>query len=267
MTVNKYKPQFENGSLKKDFVPYTQILTKVLQSEIDPCCLAVWVSLQSRPEEWQLCPIQLRKQFGFGKEKVYSILSKLIELKLIERFQIKDDLNRYVKTTYHIKNGQEFISNYESVNNYTENDPFPAEPLPAFPEPAKQDYIYNRLLNIKDIKNIKDKRYCSSDDEHVEFERFWNLYPRRQNKKGALKIWIKNCLSKNHEEIELNLMKRIENEWKNGDIKYIPLPTTYLNGERWNDEVIKQNKDLNKKSESTIGRDVTTKFFKKEGLL
>jgi hypothetical protein len=267
MTVNKYKPQFENGNLKKDFVPYTQILTKVLQSNIDPCCLAMWVSLQSRPEEWKLSIAQLRIQFGFGKDKAYAILNKLIELKLIERIQEKDESQRYLSTTYYVKNGQEFLSCLESDNFLTKNTPFPDEPLPENPEPVNQDHIYNRLLNIKDIKNIKDKRYCSSDDEHEKFERFWNLYPRKQNKKGTLKVWVKNNLDEKIDEIESHLMKRLENEWRTQDIKYIPLPTTFLNGERWTDDLTKHQKYFNSKSDSKVGRDVITNFFKKEGLL
>ena len=36
----------------------------------------------------------------------------------------------------------------------------------------------------------------------------------------------------------------IENEWKNRDPQYIPYPTTWLNQERWNDEVTPRKKTL-----------------------
>ena len=39
----------------------------------------------------------------------------------------------------------------------------------------------------------------------------------------------------------------IENEWKNRDPQYIPYPTTWLNQERWFDEITPRQKSLDER--------------------
>jgi hypothetical protein len=69
------------------------------------------------------------------------------------------------------------------------------------------------------------------------FNKFWSIYPKKVKKKDALKIWLK--LSFNTANLILqDIPNRIARDarWKNG---YVPDPTTYLRGERWNDEIVK----------------------------
>ena len=103
---------------------------------------------------------------------------------------------------------------------------------------------------IPDINHIQtqiqDKRSCPTDVERPGFEKFWSLYPRKENKKGTLKIWISKGIEKNAEEIEHHLMKRLEGEWKSKDKQYIPMPTTFLNGERWKDDLTEQSQAQSK---------------------
>lgn len=75
------------------------------------------------------------------------------------------------------------------------------------------------------------------DSPKVGFEDFWRAYPRRVAKKDALKAWQK--ISAEHhgrimQAIEAN--KRSE-QWKKDGGQFIPYPATWLNGERWEDEI------------------------------
>lgn len=74
--------------------------------------------------------------------------------------------------------------------------------------------------------------------EPEEFLEFWSRYPKKQGKKGALKAWRK--LSPSPElvnEIMSGLEWRLScEEWTKDGGKYIPLPASWLNGERWKDE-------------------------------
>lgn len=71
------------------------------------------------------------------------------------------------------------------------------------------------------------------------FNRFWSAYPKKQAKGNAEK-WFKK--HKPSEEL-VDKMIRVVNKWKNSENwtkdngKYIPLPTTWLNGKRWEDEM------------------------------
>jgi hypothetical protein len=68
------------------------------------------------------------------------------------------------------------------------------------------------------------------------FEQFWNLYPRKVGKKPASQKWQKLKLDQvGHRIIEdVKIRKDRDAQWKRG---FIPHPTTYLNQERWNDEI------------------------------
>lgn len=71
----------------------------------------------------------------------------------------------------------------------------------------------------------------TSESYDSDFLEFWKLCPRKDDKKKASKAW--NKLSKTKKE---KAKKDIAIRYGDTDKKYIPLPSTYINGERWNDE-------------------------------
>ena len=80
---------------------------------------------------------------------------------------------------------------------------------------------------------IKDKEV---QIVRTAFEQFWNVYPRRDGKKKALEAMGK-ALKKASIEV---ILKGVAN-YKSGPLVMgqIPaMPATWLNGERWNDEVL-----------------------------
>ena len=68
------------------------------------------------------------------------------------------------------------------------------------------------------------------------FEDFWNAYPVKKGKSKAMERWGKSNLNAIADEIigKVGLQKNQDVDWLRGAI---PHPTTYLNGERWKDEV------------------------------
>jgi uncharacterized protein YdaU (DUF1376 family) len=83
--------------------------------------------------------------------------------------------------------------------------------------------------NQEPITNNQDKHICAFSD-------FWNLYPVKKQKKTAQGIWQRKKLNDKAEEIITALQNQIANDsqWSAG---YVPNPTTYLNQERWTDEI------------------------------
>jgi biotin operon repressor len=85
----------------------------------------------------------------------------------------------------------------------------------------------------------------------ARFEEFWNAYPkgRRRAKKRAREIWTRKRLDERADEIIDDVRKRAESDaqWVRG---YVPMPTTYLNGDRWEDEFETVETDQDRK-EST----------------
>ena len=69
------------------------------------------------------------------------------------------------------------------------------------------------------------------------FESFWEIYPKHQDKKKAKQKFLKLCTDKNKYQEIMQGLRNVLPVWAKKDNKYIPMPTTWLNGERWNDEV------------------------------
>jgi hypothetical protein len=69
------------------------------------------------------------------------------------------------------------------------------------------------------------------------FESFWNAYPRRLAKKDAERAWRKIRPAEQLDVI-VALKQHIEMWKRKGTEKeYIPYPASWLNGERWKDEI------------------------------
>lgn len=93
-------------------------------------------------------------------------------------------------------------------------------------------------------KNNKNNISCNKnseievlDQKEMWFESFWEIYPKHQDKKKAKQKFLKLCTDeKKYQEIMQGL-RNVLPVWAKKDTKYIPMPTTWLNGERWNDEV------------------------------
>lgn len=71
----------------------------------------------------------------------------------------------------------------------------------------------------------------------ARFDDFWAAYPRKVGKKTAREKWKTRRLDEQADMIiaDIEARKRRHRPWLDG---YIPNPTTYLNGERWDDEII-----------------------------
>ena len=90
-------------------------------------------------------------------------------------------------------------------------------------------------------KNKTSNSKKEADKKLIElFNEFWTSYPKKVSKKKALEIWLKKI--KPSDELFKVIMQSLKQykqseQWQKDGGKYIPYPTTWLNGERWNDEI------------------------------
>ena len=98
--------------------------------------------------------------------------------------------------------------------------------------PSKE--LRSTLQGGKDKDKDKDKDNKMNIDL---FNQFWDKYPRKENKKKAEVKFL--TLKKDlFDKIMLSLSQKARSDqWTKDGGKFIPLPTTWLNGERWDDEV------------------------------
>jgi hypothetical protein len=93
------------------------------------------------------------------------------------------------------------------------------------------------LTTIKNVK--KEEKNNTSSTYSDEFERFWQAYPRKVGKGAAFKAWKKlNGTRPGADELVRIVEQHKKSEqWRRDGGQFIPHPQTWLNQERWNDEL------------------------------
>ena len=133
---------------------------------------------------------------------------------------LKRDLKRY----------EEYVDK-QSVNGAKGGRPKKATETqitqPFFEKPKKADSV-----SVSDSVNDNESDIINN----LDFDSIWNLYLKVGNKKKSEELYnrqtkAKKELIRNH--IPLYIKNHIDNDKKD----FIPHLTTYLNGERWNDEL------------------------------
>ena len=124
---------------------------------------------------------------------------------------------------------------------------------------GRQTNVYE-LVGLKDILTLRAKGHFDEAKGHqvsfstpniqnsnrttkeCAFALFWQVYPVKRNKAKAKSIWQRKKLDSIADHLVADVQNRIANDsqWLKG---YIPHATTYLNGERWEDELITENTD------------------------
>lgn len=99
----------------------------------------------------------------------------------------------------------------------------------------------NTNIEYTENNNICATETCAQPQTIDErFDKFWKAYPKRKDKKRAYKVFMK---IKPDNELLQQMLDCIEREkksldWLKDNGQYIPYPSSWLNGERWNDEDI-----------------------------
>ena len=95
------------------------------------------------------------------------------------------------------------------------------------------------LRNATEEEKEKNKKEEKEKKLLCEFEKFWDLYDKKKNKKGCERKW-KKLKSQDKEKIFKTLPEYIKST---PDKKFRKDPLTYLNQESWEDEIYFDNKD------------------------
>jgi hypothetical protein len=91
------------------------------------------------------------------------------------------------------------------------------------------------IHSIEENSIVKNSKVSSSSTDDG-FEQFWNIFPRKIGKANAIKAWQKLNPPL---DVVLEAVEKQKNseQWSKDNGQFIPHPTTWLNGKRWEDEV------------------------------
>lgn len=112
---------------------------------------------------------------------------------------------------------------------------------PDVHEACTDGHLTNNHKSLTTNQEPVDQEHCAPtvSEQADLFPKFWALYPRKQDKAKALKAWAKlKVTDELFSLITKGLSAQVVSaDWVKEGGKYIPMPTTWLNGKRWEDEI------------------------------
>lgn len=198
---------------------------------------------------------------GISKKHVSRLLSKLASLSFITTELIykegTKEVDKRVITPIPIETDTPPHTGVYPMDIQGDTSPHESgDPLCVDAYYKVQDKIQDKEQDkiIKKI-NKKDKKNSSSAELESEFELLWEKYPRKIGKAKALQSYIKARKSKKYtfETIEIGLNKYLEYLKSNGtEAEFIAHFTTWLNQERFNDDLTYVSPTTKKKTQSFL---------------
>lgn len=180
-------------------------------------------------------PVQLiQLETGYDITTIKIVLDKLQDIGVIKHFNylwIQLTHSDFASLVYSGEKNENAIVKYISeipkeIKDFFKLDTSIDSTIYTSIHTSYKSEIINNKSEIKNNKSINTST-C--------FDRFWEVYPKKEMKKKTHEIWIKNKLDKNVDEI-VTFIQRAKNteRWDKGFIKQ---PTTFLNNESWKDDL------------------------------
>jgi len=114
------------------------------------------------------------------------------------------------------------------------------------------DYQLDEQQNEQQVNNkrtLNNKNKKNNNNIYVqEFEELWSLVPKKVNKKKSYQKYLIVIKKVDHNTIYTSFKNQVLNNWKDTDPQFTPALNVWLNGERWEDVIIKPTAKNNKKA-------------------
>jgi len=167
---------------------------------------------------------------GYNRDTVDKLLNKFIDYGKIKYDQTTKEVMLTNWLKYNYSNSPKVISCMEKELRNVKSNSLKKE----FDTLCIQ---YQYSIHTQTQEEQEEEQEEEETPEN-DFEKFWNLYDKKNDKKNCLKKWEK--IKKADKEM---IFKTLPTYIKSTpDKQYRKNPLTYLNRESWNDEIIANNK-------------------------
>lgn len=239
-------------TLRKHTFGFTIVSNAVIQElKTDLECLGFYTYILSLPDNWTFYKTQLAKGCKIGIKKLDRILKKLGSFDLVKCGQKRNEQGQFSDFYMDIYDLDTLKIN--KLDEELQIDPpegqncRTAETVGRSGEAIQETYTKEINTNKQD-KDIGQPSVDPKSSDPSLFDDFWKEYPRRVKRKKTKIIWDQKKLYLIFDQIISNIRQRNATEWKGKEKQYIPHPTTYLNNEQWNDEILEINHDRKENS-------------------
>lgn len=201
---------------KGDGVPFTMVPNALLTCpKLSMKAKGLYAYLYSKPDDYDFAAVRIAKESKDGRDGILSAMAELVESGYVSRKKMGSGRVEY---TIWVNPEQEF----------TVQEPEQEKPTVGKAHRGKSRSISNTdKLNNTELETTKS------------FEQFWDVYPRRIAKTKAEQSW--NKIKMTPELLQKILTSvhtyRQTEQWMKDEGAYIPHPATWLNQERWDDEI------------------------------
>ena len=198
---------------------YTVIANDVLRDEqLSFRARGILAAILSRPDNWTIKSNLLAQQGKEGRDAIRSALKELRDANYLHLEKMRNPDGTF--TTVQVI--------------YDRPTTFP-QVAPETGNQASENQASDSQASIEVKKRKKEKKISSSSDDDG-FTEFWKLYPRKVGKGGAERAW-KVAIKKASKETILDGLATYQAIRAGEDETYTAHPTTWLNQERWADEM------------------------------
>ena len=209
MRSRNIKPGFFQNEYLVELPPETRLLF-----------IGLWL-IADRDGRLEDRPKKVKMQvFPADNYDVDPMLQQLADARLIVRYEV--DSTRYISIPAWSKHQNPHVKEKEST-------------IPA-PDSHGASQVFTETDRADSL--IPDSLQKIGQMTHLttRFEDFWKMYPRKRKKKTAKEIWRRKKLDKLADTLikDVETRLRADKQWADG---FVPDPTTYLNQERWEDEL------------------------------
>lgn len=199
---------------------------------------AVLAIMVSMPDGWDYTVSGLAVICGVGKDAVRTSLRELEANGYLTRVQQHNEAGHFSRNEYIVTDEPTGGGEIPLPDEPSTDEPLTDQPLTDNPTQQNKDCT-NTPYNPPEGEGRVDTRTAPEDGvDWALFEQFWAAYPRKQNKEKARRAWRKlrpdEALCRVMAEA-LERDKRGE-QWRRDNGSYIPHPSSWLNGRRWEDE-------------------------------
>jgi hypothetical protein len=212
---------------------FTIIDNQIFNSGMSMEAIGLASYLFSKPDGWRINQAHLRSVFNCGRERVTRVMGELQAAGYLEKRYIKDPQGRMFGTEYILHECAGFPTNGSPERSVSSTV---GEPVP----------LVNTDLSVNTETTVKTDSSgdVPSPTPKNRFDDFWKAYPKKRGKKPVSEIWKRKRLDDKADLLIADIANRSRNDrrWLDG---FIPDPKTYLNQERWTDEIELQKEQGN----------------------
>jgi len=217
-TSSQYIEKF-SGDFGKEDHGCSIIINQTMNNIRDLDAAGMYAYLSCRPETWKINAKHLKDHFKCGKDKIYSTLTKLIELGLLTVHH-KRNKGKFTKPFYMLHTKPVSLS----IQQVQEDSPRPEKPDTVEPDTENTDTYKTKKLENKEIKTTTTCIFSDETDKQLISLRQKHLPPDERSDEE----FLKQCKwHVDHGSSQYNLGQRIAGIKKLLTNGYFETPSSY----------------------------------------